>query len=197
MTTLQEEKKQLRREMRMLRKQLSPTEKLRLDKQMALRFWESECYQKCRVLLSFLSLPDEPDTWRIVRQALADGISVCVPRCLPEHRLRFFALSADTPLETQLVQGAYGVYEPLENAPAANLKQDGVVCLTPGLAFDRKGGRLGYGGGYYDRFLAQHQKILKLGCAASIFLIEQVPIESTDCPLDGLLTENALEVWHG
>ena len=102
---------------------------------------------------------------------------------------------------------------PPEQPPAANPKpqkapqktlpvitpqpEQAPLCLVPGLAFDRKGGRLGYGAGYYDRFLAAYPFLLKIGCALTPFLTDCVPTEPTDQRLDGIATESSLEVWNG
>ena len=91
-----------------------------------------------------------------------------------------------------------GVAEPQETLPVITPQPEQVpLCLVPGLAFDRKGGRLGYGAGYYDRFLAAYPFLLKIGCALTPFLTDCVPTEPTDQRLDGIATESSLEVWNG
>ncbi len=197
MAALQAEKKRLRQIMREKRNALSAAEKSHLDAKRTERFLKSAIYQNCTALYSFLALPHEPDTWKIVRQALADGKCVFVPRCFPKHYMKFFRLMADISLEEQLVSGSFGVYEPNETCPIATLPPQDSVCLVPGLAFDCHGNRLGYGGGYYDRFLATNPQLLRLGFGMTFSLVESVPTEPTDCRLDGIITEDTLEVWHG
>ena len=97
-----------------------------------------------------------------------------------------------------LLSGSFGVAEPQETLPVITPQPEQVpLCLVPGLAFDRKGGRLGYGAGYYDRFLAAYPFLLKIGCALTPFLTDCVPTEPTDQRLDGIATESSLEVWNG
>ena len=98
----------------------------------------------------------------------------------------------------QLLSGSFGVAEPQKTLPVITPQPEPApLCLVPGLAFDRKGGRLGYGAGYYDRFLAAYPLLLKIGCALTPFLTDCVPTEPTDQRLDGIATESSLEVWNG
>ncbi|MGN1404319.1 MAG: 5-formyltetrahydrofolate cyclo-ligase [Ruminococcus sp.] len=191
-------KKQLRQTMREKRRNLPPAEKQMLDQQMTRQFLSSAFYGTCEQLFCFVSLPQEPDTTTILRQALADGKCVAVPRCLPDKTMQFHRLYPDKDLTAQLKTGTYGVLEPPETLPVVTPDETAhPLCLVPGLAFDRMGGRLGYGAGYYDRFLGMYPFLLKIGYAASIFVTEEVPMEPTDQRLDGIATEYPLEVWNG
>ncbi len=134
----------------------------------------------------------------ILEHALQHQKCVAVPRCLPDHTMQFFALRPEIKLAKQLEVGTYGVLEPLKNlAVVLPESSQQSLCLVPGLAFDRHGGRLGYGAGYYDRFFTSYPHIKKIGYAASQFLVADVPMEPTDQRLDGLATEYPLEVWNG
>ena len=112
--------------------------------------------------------------------------------------MAFHLLNREVPLEQQLLSGSFGVAEPQETLPVITPQpEQAPLCLVPGLAFDRKGSRLGYGAGYYDRFLAAYPFLLKIGCALTPFLTDCVPTEPTDQRLDGIATESSLEVWNG
>ena len=188
----------LRQEMRRRRKAMPPEEKAAGEQRLCRRFLESSYYRNCRQLFCFVALPQEPETRGILRQALADGKIVAVPRCLPERRMAFHQLNREVPLEQQLLSGSFGVAEPQKTLPVITPQpEQAPLCLVPGLAFDRKGGRLGYGAGYYDRFLAAYPFLLKIGCALTPFLTDCVPTEPTDQRLDGIATESSLEVWNG
>ncbi len=191
-------KQQLRAEMRQKRQAMFPMEKKLLESRACKRFLESAEYRRCGQLFCFVSLPQEPDTLPILQQALKDGKTVAVPRCLPERRMAFHLLSPERPMEEQLKSGTYGVPEPSPAMPEV-IPGPGLfpLCLVPGLAFDHKGGRLGYGAGYYDRFLEAYPFVRKIGFALSPFVVLQVPAEPTDLRLDGLATEYPLEVWNG
>ena len=191
-------KQALRQEMRSRRKAMPQAEKASREQRLCRRFLESSLYADCRQLFCFVALPQEPETRELLRRALADGKTVAVPRCLPERRMAFHRLSPEQPLESQLVSGSFGVAEPLETLPVI-LPDAGQapLCLVPGLAFDQNGGRLGYGAGYYDRFLRAYPFLRKIGYALSSFVTDCVPTEPTDQRLDGIATEISLEVWKG
>ena len=89
-------------------------------------------------------------------------------------------------------------FEPDAACPTLEpLPETGCVCLVPGLAFDRAGYRLGYGGGYYDRFLQQHPQLIRVGYCPSMHVAETLPREETDCPVQYLITEQTEEELYG
>lgn len=156
---------------------------------------QEEAYRNCRQFFCFVSLPGEPDTMELLRQALIDGKETAVPRCLPDDRaMVFHRLSPERDIREQLIPGSYGVLEPPGDLPVA-VPTDApeTLCLIPGLAFDEAGGRLGYGAGYYDCFLACYPHMRKIGYAASQYITATVPTEPTDQRLDGIATERGIK----
>ena len=180
-------KQALRQEMRSRRKAMPQAEKVSREQRLCRRFLESSLYADCRQLFCFVALPQEPETRELLRRALADGKTVAVPRCLPERRMAFHRLSPEQPLESQLVSGSFGVAEPLETLPV----------ILPDAGQAQNGGSLGYGAGYYVRFLRAYPFLRKSGYALSPFVTDCVPTEPTDQRLDGIATEISLEVWNG
>lgn len=176
--------------MQQLRREIPQEEKAALDKAMQERLFASELYRQADVLLIFLSVGDEPDTYGILKKAQADGKITAVPKCLPEHQMLFYVIRSTE----DCTAGKYNIPEPKAHCPEVNLSEGQILCLVPGLAFDKKGARLGYGGGYYDRFLEKHPQICAVGYCAERFVIEDVPEEETDQRLWGLVTENMVEV---
>lgn len=88
-----------------------------------------------------------------------------------------------------LSPGAFGIYGPSENAPAAQPEEmRNSVCIIPGLAFDSNGGRLGYGGGYYDRFLAGYTGVSIGLCREETFSADPLPRDEYDIPVDTVVT---------
>ncbi len=187
------EKNALRRQMQQLRREISPEEKEILDHAMQESLFASELYRQAEILLTFISVGEEPDTHGILRRAWEDGKVTAVPKCLPEHRMQFYVIES----LSDCISGKYNIPEPDAHCPEVCLTKGNILCLVPGLAFDRKGARLGYGGGYYDRFLQQHPRLRGVGYAAERFIVDTVPEEDTDQRLWGLITENMVEVRNG
>ena len=132
----------------------------------------------------YYSLPEEADTHRIIGELLAQNKRVYLPRT--EGKDMIFVRYAGGPLQ----RGRFGVFEPAgEGVPSIGLIGS-AVCILPLLAADRQFHRLGYGGGYYDRFLAVRGKdMLKIGIGYDFQLIDRVPSEGHDILLDMLVTD--------
>ena len=144
------------------------------DAAIALRVLDSSAYGQARVLLGYAALPEEIQTDGILRRALAEGKTLYLPRCLLED----------------LESGSFGVREPSLAAPQYNMDLDGqALCLVPGLCFDGKGYRLGYGKGYYDRFLAKFRGAT-LGLCYNDFLQDCLPVGDYDLPVQQIATED-------
>ncbi len=187
------QKQALRREMQALRRAIDAAEKAALDSAMQENLFASALYQSADVLLTFISFGDEPDTREILRRAWADGKVTAVPKCLPGHAMAFYVIRDFS----DCTAGKYGIPEPMPHCAEVSLHEGRILCLVPGLAYDRSGARLGYGGGYYDRFLAKFPQICAVGYGAERFVVEQVPEEDTDRRLCGLITEKIVEVRNG
>lgn len=163
---------------------LSPAERERSDAMLFERFLQLPQVQDSRRLLLFLGVPGrEPDTARLLPRLLASGYQLALPRMLPEHGMEFRRYDPDRPL----VQARFGIREPGEDCPLVP-KDWGEVILVPGAAFDREGCRLGFGGGYYDRWL-EHFSGVKAGLCRETVLQDRVPTEAHDAKVDILLTE--------
>ncbi len=115
------------------------------------------------------------------------GATVTVPRVVGEY-LEFIAWD----MEGVTVEGPFGIPEPADGHPRPLISHD--VVLTPLVAFDKKGHRLGQGGGFYDRALSARvgNKPVAIGIAHSFQEVESVPVESWDVPLDAVVTEEAV-----
>ena len=148
--TMSNDKKTLRRQFLSERAAQSAADKQKADGEIARRVLESEAYRRAACVFAYVSTVQEIDTRALLRAALAAGKTVCVPLCgaAGEMTARQIA-SLD-----ELRPGAYGIEEP--DAAAREIVPDDIdLVLVPALACDRQGYRLGYGGGYYDRFLCR------------------------------------------
>lgn len=138
-------------------------------------------YAGCRRLFSYVSFRREVDTYEIMRRALADGKMVAAPR-VSGKEMDFHEISC---LE-ELKKGAYGIPEPAGGKLVCPAKGD--LILLPGAAFDRRGRRIGYGGGYYDRYLEKYPEGCRIGLAYSFQVLTHLPAEEYDLPADEVLT---------
>ncbi len=146
-------------------------------------------YKAARCVLGYMSFGAEFDSTDWVRQVLADGKELLLPKV--DTALRELVLYHVQNIDAQLAPGAYGIREPL----ATNCEQAGLdepdFILLPGVAFARDGARLGYGGGFYDKLLARMNSnhATLVAAAFSMQLVADVPQETTDRKVQWLVTE--------
>lgn len=149
-----------------------------------------EAYRRAKLVHTYVSSKEnEVDTRALIGTCLAQGKRVAVPVVMPGTKTLSHALidSLD-----QLVVGPYGLAQP-EPATAVWLPAEARIDLVvvPGLAFDRRGQRIGWGSGYYDRFLAQVQAI-KIGLCYDALVLDCIPGEPHDVPVDMVVAETAI-----
>jgi len=138
-------------------------------------------------IMAYWPFRNEVDTSLLVRAALASGKRVVLPRTIKQERRLAPHIISDA--ERDLRPGAYGIMEPLPDLPEAKPEEIGLV-IVPGLVFDRAGNRIGYGGGYYDRFLPQLTRAAKVAVAFSLQIVARVPFDERDRPVDYVVTED-------
>ncbi len=155
------------------------------------RVTELEEIRSASTLMIFLSFGSEVLTDDLILWCWGEGKRVCVPFCRPESReLTACRIDGFGDLET----GHYGIREPNEGLlrPVEGEKIEAI--LVPAVAFDRRGYRVGYGGGYYDRFLPQAPRAAKIGVAFASQIIEKIPVDGYDLPVDMIVTEKEVIV---
>lgn len=173
------------------RRTIPASDKSASDQQILSTLRRFPIFAEATFLLSYVSYDAEVDTRALIEGALSGGMRVAVPRCVPgERRMEFCEISS----LGDLVPGFKGILEPAPDATALTAPElVGSVCLVPGLVFDADGHRVGYGGGYYDRFL-QFYPGDKIALARTTQLSSNpLPIEETDVPVDFIVTES--QVW--
>ena len=176
-------KRELRRKMKSQRDGISQEEKAVLDRKIQENLFGSDFYKNAELILTFISVGSEPDTREILRRAWADGKRTAVPKCLPEHKMAFYIIESFDDCGS----GKYGIPEPLPHCSEVSLTEKNILCLVPGLAFNRNGARLGYGGGYYDRFLVKHSKAYRLGVCFKFQIAPEIPTEPFDFPMNEVI----------
>ena len=181
-------KTELRQKYRSLRQSMPPEIKEQKDEAIAAqvrRLWQ---YQRNSILLIYVSTSIEVDTFRIIRQAIADGKRVAVPRCIPDTRNMEFYYIRST---DELKPGMFGVLEPEPVAENLYSESDGGLCIVPAFSYDWRGYRLGYGKGYYDRFLSRFEGNM-VGICYSECVQRSLPHGRFDRPVELLVTESYL-----
>ena len=183
---LKNAKAQIRETYLQKRRIMPPEQKRALEELLCGYFLNSASYKYYDTLLLYAPMPDEIDVTAVARQALADGKRVAYPRCVPGSRVMEFHF---VKTEKPSAAGSFGICEPPEDAPVYDVGEKGcAVCLIPAVVFDRHGYRIGYGGGYYDRFLTRFSGTLA-GVAFSDFIIDSLPHGKFDMRADTILTE--------
>lgn len=156
-----------------------------LDAKIAQKLLDSEMYKTCDDLLVYVSFGIEVDTLEIIRQALAEKNVYC-PRCVEgTNIMEFYKVSSFADLQ----QGSYGILEPPINSDTLNGFGKNALCVVPALSYDKKGYRLGFGKGYYDRFLSGFDGV-SVGICYDNCLIDELPSDKFDICVDHLITEN-------
>lgn len=189
MSHLPTTKSQLRAEYLARRRAIPPEAWREKSDQIAARLLALPEVDAATRILCYVSGKDnEVDTLPLIKRFLADGKSVGVPRSLPGGRLEWRVLSS---LE-QLSPGAFGIPEPSPSlTPLYESPKTADICLVPGIAWDKSGYRIGYGKGFYDRFLSYFIG-LSLGLAFDAQVTHELPRESHDRPVKLLLTESGV-----
>ena len=189
MTDLKKLKGDLRSEYLQKRRQIKAKLKQEYDKKLCDVITNSVSYKYYDTLLLFAALPDEPDLSAVALKALSDGKRVAYPRCVKGERKMIFRYVTDL---KQLCRGSFGISEPDEALPAFDT--DAVscsVCFIPAVITDGFGYRIGYGGGYYDRFLSRYN-----GATATVvysdFIVSSVPHGKYDVASDMIITEGGI-----
>ena len=181
-------KAQLRQEMLRQRRLTPPEEKKRIDREITARLLQLDCFLRAERVFLYVSTPEEISTREILDACWQSGKIACVPKCLPGHRMSARQISSVADLTEQ----TYGISEPGAHCPEIAPEHID-LCIVPALACDRLGYRIGYGGGFYDRFLCQTHSETAALCASARFL-DRLPTERFDIPCRTIITEN--EVWN-
>lgn len=187
MDTAALEKQRLREERLAAREALSEQERSMLDDRITQKLLATSEYVEATTVLTYVSISSEVSTRMFIESALRDGKTVAVPRCLPGHCLEFVAIAS---LE-QLVAAPFNLLEPPKGLSAlAEVQMSNAICIVPALLVDTKGYRLGYGAGFYDRFLSTYSgKKICLAYQQNLSKTE-LPHTEFDVAVDMVITES-------
>ena len=181
---IKQRKLEIRNICKKFRNNLSAEKKQQLDLILQEKFLQTEEYKNTKTLLAFVSKDIEINTEKIIEQALADGKTLALPKCKEENLMDFYIVNS----LSQLKEGYYGLLEPDPEKCTMLKDTANTICLVPGLAFDREGYRIGFGKGYYDRFLLDYNGVTVGMCYAKC-VHESLPKGYYDRPIDILITD--------
>ncbi len=165
---------------------------IRLSRQAEKNLNSVAAYHRSQFPLFFISFRSEISTHALIKQRLAAGLPVLVPKSIiSKRRLEIYRIYD---WERDLETGAYGIPEPLPGI-AEKIQDPSVIdlVLVPGSVFDQKCGRYGYGGGFYDRFLAEHAiNAVRTGMAFHFQIMEHIPLAPHDERMDIIVTDREI-----
>ena len=170
----------LRRQIRDRKRMMTEEEICSRSQRLGELFAASRYYEEAKTVYGYLPYNQEVRTVPILQQALRDGKRVAVPKVYGDT-MRFIYLNDFTAVE----KSSFGIPEPVADAPVAEDKT--ALVLMPGLAFTKDGGRIGYGGGFYDKFLAQEPDHPTVALCYEFQMMESLPTETFDIPVDLVL----------
>ena len=183
------EKNETRKAVRRRLSSLDPAWRADASARIAERVVSLDEYRRANVVLLFVPMPDEVDAWPILRDALERGKRTLAPRVDKGGSTMEAVEVLD--LQRDIAPGAYGIGEPTGTRVVAPCDMD--FILVPGVAFDRSGGRLGRGAGFYDRFLGRcRADAFRCAVTFSCQMVASVPMDTHDLPVHCIATEEEI-----
>lgn len=184
-------KKEIRQGILKRRDALSQTEIIEKSKEIFTKIKHLEAFKKAAMVMSFVSFGSEVDTTEFILYCLNCGKSLAVPKIVMNSNGQKEMVAVEIKnIAEDLEPGIFGIKEPREGAGRMVLPCDIDFIIVPGSAFDQKGNRIGYGGGFYDRFLrGTDNNCIKAGVAFDLQILDDLPVEDHDLPVDIVVTE--------
>lgn len=174
-----------RRKSRHLLREMNPRDQILKSHDIFEKLSKSPCFKRAKNIFCFIGLLGEVNTLPAIEKMILEGKKVFVPKV--NFRLKTMDIYQLRYPRRELAQGPYGIWEPDPKKCPKGRSQDLDLLLIPGLAFDRKGRRLGRGEGYFDRFLNQTKKVWKIGLAYQEQILPEVPVEAHDICVNQIL----------
>lgn len=186
---LREEKIKIREKYKKLRRDIEGERKVEFDSKICERFLNCVSYRYCDTVLMYSPVRDEINVDAIARAALKDGKRVAYPRCIPgTNKMNFYFVNS----LDELQKGTFGIPEPPETNEKYNKKDaNTAICLVPAVVYDKSGYRLGYGKGYYDRYLGNFNGSV-IGVIYKKLITDSLPRGKFDVRANALVTEEGV-----
>ena len=174
------DKKELRRSIRERKRAMTEEEIVMRSEKLGVLFAESEAYKNAKTIYGYLPYNQEVRTVPMLEQALKDGKRVAVPKCYGDE-MKFIFMEDLSKVEL----GYANIPEPIADGPVAD--DETALVLMPGMAFDPEGHRIGYGGGFYDKFLEREPNHPTLALCYEFQLLDHLDVEAHDIPVDEVI----------
>lgn len=181
-----DEKDLIRKQMKQLRADMTRTERFEKSMQIFEQLITVPEFKRADRIYTYVSMDNEIDTIMLIDYSLSLEKRVFVPRVSGKD-MEFYEISDIS----ELNPGYRGIYEPDINGKEPDYSRTGFMCM-PGLAFDRSYNRIGYGGGFYDRYLSVENKLYKAALAYEAQLLESIPAQDGDVRPDMIVTEESI-----
>ena len=181
-----DEKNLIRKQMKQLRADMTRTERFEKSMQIFEQLITVPEFKRADRIYTYVSMDNEIDTIMLIDYSLSLEKRVFVPRVSGKD-MEFYEISDIS----ELNPGYRGIYEPDINGKEPDYSRTGFMCM-PGLAFDRSYNRIGYGGGFYDRYLSVENKLYKAALAYEAQLLESIPAQDGDVRPDMIVTEESI-----
>ncbi|MBR1647834.1 MAG: 5-formyltetrahydrofolate cyclo-ligase [Selenomonadaceae bacterium] len=187
---IQSQKKILRREFLTRRANVSRNERDRVSRELVRKFLATELYRESKILMAYASRPDELQLTELFNACFVDGKILAIPLIVSKGEMS----AVEVPNFDALELGAFNIFT-VKPELRKFVDAEKIDCvIVPGAAFDIHGGRLGLGGGYYDRFLLHAVKAHKIAFAYDFQLVDNLPKEFHDVKIDSVMTPKIF--WH-
>jgi 5-formyltetrahydrofolate cyclo-ligase len=179
-------KAQLRKQMLLLKNQLTKEQIKEYSKEIEKKLLESQVYSQCNTIYTYVAFNQEVQTQKIILRGLEENKRIAVPKVLKD-RIEFFYIESFD----DLVPGCKGILEPINKKIAFDKD---VLMIMPGLAFDLIHNRLGYGGGYYDKYISTHRdsNFHKIALAYDFQVVPKMETNFYDQKVDSIITPTRL-----
>lgn len=181
-------KQDIRKIIKRKREDLNRDIKEKLDVKIMDNFFNSEYISKSDVIFIYVSMESEINTINMINKLLDMGKRVAVPKVISDKK-EMVALEIKSLSELN-ESGAFGILEP--DMSKKNIGDEVDLVIVPGLAFDKRGYRVGYGGGFYDKFLEKYNTIRRVCLCYNFQIIDNIPYEDFDEKVDVIITEDEL-----
>lgn len=174
------DKLSLRNMIRLKKRQLSEEQIVAAGEELANLFLETAEYLQADTIYGYMPYNQEVRTLPILKQAIRDGKKVAVPKVYGDEMRFIYVVDFD-----RMEKSKFGIPEPIEDTPVAD--DPYALVLMPGLAFDAQGHRIGYGGGFYDRFLAKEPMHPKVALCYDFQMLPVIDTNAFDIPVDRVI----------